>query len=119
MGGSLGLALRQHATNHVVGFDLDADEARVALERGCVDAVASTLDEACGAADLVVIATPVSAIAGVVEQVLIAAPAATITDIGSTKGHVVAAVPEAGRSRFVGGHPICGSEAPGAMHARA
>jgi prephenate dehydrogenase len=119
MGGSLGLALRQHATNHVVGFDLDAAEARVALERGCVDALAGSLAEACGAADLVIVATPVSAIAGVVQQVLIAAPAATITDIGSTKGQVVAGVSEAGRSRFVGGHPMCGSEAHGAMHARA
>jgi prephenate dehydrogenase len=119
MGGSLGLALRQHASTQVVGFDLDAAEATVALDRGCVERIASSLDDACSGADVVFVATPVSAIAGVIEQVLVAAPNATITDIGSTKGHVVAAVPVAGRSRFVGGHPICGSEAHGAAHARA
>ena len=118
MGGSLGAALREHAVAQVIGFDVSPSEAAIALERGCVDAVAATLDEACAAADLIVVATPVSAIAATVEQALNAAPSATITDIGSTKGHVVAAVAESGRSRFIGGHPICGSEAHGAAHAR-
>ena len=120
MGGSLGLALRERALNHdVIGFDLQADEAAIALERGCVDRVAASLEEACGTADVVVIATPVSAIGGVIEQVLAATSTATITDIGSTKGHVVASVSAEQRARFVGGHPICGSEAHGAAHARA
>ena len=92
MGGSLGAALREHAVAQVIGFDVSPSEAAIALERGCVDAVAATLDEACAAADLIVVATPVSAIAATVEQALNAAPSATITDIGSTKGHVVAAV---------------------------
>ncbi|MGI9185934.1 MAG: prephenate dehydrogenase/arogenate dehydrogenase family protein [Gaiellales bacterium] len=119
MGGSLGLALRERASTTVTGFDLNADEAAVALERGCVDRLADSLQAACVDADVVVVATPVSAIVDVIEQVLAAAPAATITDIGSTKGHVVAAVTGDGRARFVGGHPICGSEAHGAAHARA
>ncbi|MGI9116565.1 MAG: prephenate dehydrogenase/arogenate dehydrogenase family protein [Gaiellales bacterium] len=118
MGGSLGLALREHAGAEVAGFDLVADEAAVALERGCVDRVAGSIADACADADVVVVATPVSAIGSVIEQVLAATPSATITDIGSTKGHVVATVPDAGRARFVGGHPICGSEAHGAAHAR-
>ena len=103
MGGSLGLALRERATtSSVIGFDLSAEEAAIALERGCVDRLAGSLEEACAKADVVVVATPVSAIADVIEQVLAAAPTATITDIGSTKGHVVAAVAGEGRARFVG-----------------
>ena len=39
------------------------------------------------------------------------APSVTVTDVGSTKGGVCAAA--AGVGRFVGGHPICGSEARG------
>src|SRR6185503_3039821 len=39
------------------------------------------------------------------------------TDVGSTKASVVGA--SAGSSRFVGGHPICGSEARGAENASA
>jgi len=120
MGGSLGLALREQAGVHVTGFDVDPAEAAVALERGCVDRVADSLAEACVGAELVIVATPVSAIAGVVEAVIVATDASvTVTDIGSTKGQVVAAVSAAGRARFIGGHPICGSEAHGAVHARA
>src|SRR4029079_4308691 len=39
----------------------------------------------------------------------------TVTDVGSTKASVVAAA--AGSPRFVGGHPIAGSEAHGAENA--
>ena len=39
------------------------------------------------------------------------APGCTVTDVGSTKGGVCAAADGVGR--FVGGHPICGSEARG------
>lgn len=118
MGGSLGLALRERAGATVVGYDVSAAEAAAARERGCVDDVADSLAAACAGADLVVVATPVSAIAETVAAVADANPAATITDIGSTKGDVVAAVPEPARARFVGGHPMCGSEAHGAAHAR-
>ena len=47
------------------------------------------------------------------------APEATITDIGSTKSGVVAAVPAGLRPRFIGGHPIAGMETRGAQNARA
>ncbi len=119
MGGSLGLAVRERAGATVVGFDLSPAEAAIALERGCVDRVAATLEEACADAGVVVVATPVSAIASAVAAAAAAAGAATLTDIGSTKGDVVAAVPADARDRFVGGHPMCGSEAHGAAHARA
>ena len=45
------------------------------------------------------------------------AEACTVTDVGSTKAAVCEAA--RGSSRFVGGHPVCGSEARGAEHASA
>jgi prephenate dehydrogenase len=44
-------------------------------------------------------------------------PSVTVTDVGSTKGGVCDAA--AGVARFVGGHPICGSEARGPERATA
>ena len=41
----------------------------------------------------------------------------TVTDVGSTKAGVCAAAPD--RVRFIGGHPVCGSEARGPEHASA
>ncbi len=54
----------------------------------------------------------------VVRSVLAAAPAdCTVTDVGSTKGSLCAAVGD--DPRFVGGHPICGAEARGPGRASA
>jgi len=118
MGGSLGLALRERGLAEVVGVDLDADEAAVARERGLVDRIGATLADAVAGADLVVVATPVSRVPQIVGEVLAANPTATVTDLGSTKGRIVAAADAVDGTRFVGGHPICGSEAHGAAHAR-
>jgi prephenate dehydrogenase len=52
----------------------------------------------------------------VVREVLAGAPpGCTVTDVGSTKGAVCAQVSD--RVRFIGGHPVCGSEARGPEHA--
>ena len=60
---------------------------------------------------------PIGVLPEQVKAVLAAsAEETTVTDVGSTKAAVVAA---AGSSRFVGGHPICGSEARGAENAAA
>jgi prephenate dehydrogenase len=42
-------------------------------------------------------------------------PGTTVTDVGSTKGAVCAAA--VSEPRFIGGHPVCGSEARGPAHA--
>src|SRR6476661_7474329 len=90
---------------------LAARIAREALEP------ASSLEDAVRDADLVVVAAPIAALPAQVEAVLAAPGDATVTDVGSTKASVVAAA--AGSPRFVGGHPICGSESRGAENASA
>ncbi len=120
MGGSLGLALREHAGVAVRGHDPDPAARQAALDRGCVESAHDDLATACAGASLVVVCAPVAALPGAIEAVLDVAPAeATVTDVGSTKANVVASVPAAHRHRFVGGHPVCGSEARGAQAARA
>ena len=64
------------------------------------------------------VAAPVTALPAQVRAVLDASgPGCTVTDVGSTKGGVCAAA--AGEGRFIGGHPICGSEARGPERATA
>ncbi len=79
---------------------------------GATSAVAPSLADAVEGVDAVVVAVPVSAVADlVIEALALGAPA--VTDVGSVKAPVVAAV-QAGRPaeahRFVGGHPMAGSE---------
>jgi prephenate dehydrogenase len=118
IGASVGLAAKTAGVQLVTGFDPDPDALSEAHERGAVDARADTLEEAVAAADLVVVAAPVAVIPKRLSEVLDATgPSCTVTDVGSTKARICAAM--ARESRFVGGHPFCGSEAHGPRHARA
>jgi prephenate dehydrogenase len=103
IGGSIGLALRGLGW-HVTGRDDDPDRAGAALERGAVDAVGDD-----PGAELTFVATPVGAVAGAARAAL--AGAGVVTDVGSVKAPVVAAV--GAHPRFVGGHPMAGSEQEG------
>jgi prephenate dehydrogenase len=108
IGGSIGLALRERGW-HVTGSDVDASRAARALELGAVDAVGTDVD-----AEITFVATPVQSIAGLARDAL--AHGGVVTDAGSVKATVVEAIDDA---RFVGGHPMAGSEQEGVEGARA
>jgi prephenate dehydrogenase len=117
IGASAALAARRAGVERVAGWDDDADALRVAAQKGAVDP-SSTLAEALADADLALVAVPVADLPRVVAAALEGAPAeCTVTDVGSTKGAVCAAA--AGDVRFVGGHPISGSETRGPERATA
>ncbi|MGH9183833.1 MAG: prephenate dehydrogenase/arogenate dehydrogenase family protein [Acidimicrobiales bacterium] len=102
IGGSLGLALRA-AGWHVTGRDRDPHRAHRALGLGALDAVG----EEPGAA-ITFVATPVGAVAG--EAATALKGGGVVTDVGSVKASIVGAVDD---PRFVGGHPMAGSELDG------
>ena len=108
IGGSIGLALRAEGWQ-VTGDDADPARAERALELGALDAVGTRTD-----VELTFIATPVRAIAAAARAAL--AGGGIVTDAGSVKGSVVDAVDS---PRFVGGHPMAGSEQEGVDGARA
>lgn len=114
IGGSLGLALRARGYAVTV-HDRDVARADRAVELGAADRVAASVAGAVQAADAAIVAVPVGAVAEVVVEAL-AAGAPLVTDVGSVKGPVVRAVEHAagaGAARFVGGHPMAGSEQEG------
>ena len=127
IGGSIGLALRERKlTNRVIGIGWRRSSLQVAKRRGAVTSVTTNLAGGVAEAELVIVCTPVDLIAERVEEVARHCPAGTlITDAGSTKQQIVAGLDEALFAgdvrgvRFVGGHPIAGSERSGARHARA
>jgi prephenate dehydrogenase len=117
IGTSVGLAAKRAGVRAVAGFDPDERALSVAAERGAVDA-AGSLEEALDGATLAVVAAPVSQLATLLPGVLAASGSeTTVTDVGSTKSAIAAAA--AGTGRFVGGHPMCGSESRGPEHATA
>jgi prephenate dehydrogenase len=111
IGASVGLAARRAGVERVTGWDPDEAHLSAAAARGAVEA-AGDLAEALDSAELAVVAVPVTALPDQVRAVLDSSvEGCTVTDVGSTKGGVCDAAAAVGR--FVGGHPICGSEARG------
>jgi len=119
--GSLGLALRASGfQGAIVGAGRRERPLRAALEAGAVDRYADA-HVAVAEADIVVVGTPVDITSRVVANLASHARASTIfTDVGSVKASVVTAcADDAAGVRFVGAHPIAGSEQSGVGNARA
>jgi prephenate dehydrogenase len=114
IGASVGLAARAAGVGDVRGWDLDPAALATAVEREAV-AAADSLGAAVSDAELVIVAAPVAALPTQVAAVLDGtSDGTTVSDVGSTKTPVTRAVSDA---RFIGGHPVCGSEAHGPEHA--
>jgi prephenate dehydrogenase len=115
IGASVGLAAKRAGVPHVLGWDPDADSLGIAAERGALDEAANSLEAGVEGADLALVATPVASLQETVRAVLASGSGATVSDVGSTKSGLCSSVSE--RERFIGGHPVCGSEARGPDHA--
>jgi len=126
IGASVGLALKANGfAGTVLGWDARAAELEAARTMGAVDeALASREDVVAADADVVVLAMPVMAILDWMQRL---APAlgegVLVTDVGSTKREIAALAAklfnQAGRARFLPGHPMAGKESGGARLAEA
>lgn len=116
IGGSIGLAARSRTRARVVGYDPEASVLKRAVELGAIDEPVEEIAAAVRDVDFVFVAAPVRATADTARAALAAAgPQCIVSDVGSTKQAIVEAVSD---SRFVGGHPLAGSETAGVEHAR-
>ena len=124
MGGSLGMALRRRRLAHrVIGLSRSAATVRQAKRRGAIDGGTTDARRAVRDAQLVVLATPVDAIAPHARRLArFMRPGSILTDVGSTKSDIVRTLEQAlpRTVAFVGAHPIAGSEQRGlgAAHER-
>jgi prephenate dehydrogenase len=112
IGASVALALNETGWS-VTGVDSDDATAAAALESGVV-----TDSELRPDVELVVIATHAGAVARLANEVLaqLSNPNVVVTDVAGVKGSIVAHVAD---ERFLGGHPMAGSELRGLAGARA
>src|SRR5258708_19693174 len=117
LGGSIGLAARQRkVAKRVVIWGRRPDAVDQAYKLGAADEAVTDLAKAVTDAELVVLATPIGAMQALVEQMRPALPTGCIvTDVGSVKYTIVTALSDAlqGQARFVGSHPMAGSEQSG------
>src|SRR4051812_7936467 len=119
IGGSLARDLAA-AGVRVSAYDADPAQLSLAMRDGVVkDALDASLAGVCDA-DLVVIAVPVDGALGVLRALWPhLSPGALVTDVGSTKGKIVALAAELGLRTFVGSHPMAGDHRSGWTASRA
>jgi prephenate dehydrogenase len=127
IGGSLARALKElDAPPRILGIDTDEESLAWALREGVVDEV--SLPEGPGAAewlapagaDVAVVATPASSTVRWLSVLGAAGFDGVVTDVSSTKSAVLAAARSllADPRKFVGGHPMAGSERSGVTASR-
>lgn len=124
IGGSFALALRRaDAVGEVVGFGRTLATLQQARQLGIIDRIGQDIAAEVCDADIVLLATPVGQMAELMARIAPHLGAQTrVTDGGSTKGDVVAAVyAHLGdkAAQFVPAHPIAGAEKSGASAAKA
>ena len=118
IGGSLARALRNaSAVTEIIGCGRDPNHLQKAQALGVIDHYVTDPAEAVAGADMVVLAVPLGAMRGVMQQI---APALTsgciLTDVGSAKGSVVNAAKQVFKDmppNLIPGHPIAGTEKSG------
>ena len=124
IGGSFALGLKAAGqVGEVVGFGRSLATLTQALDLGVIDRVGANPGQEVADADMVLIATPVGQMPEIMARIApYLGPQTVVTDGGSTKEDVVAAVREhfgEHVGQFVPAHPIAGAENSGAAAARA
>jgi prephenate dehydrogenase len=117
IGGSLARAAREGGlVSRIIGVGRGEENLRRALDLGVVDAMETDWAKALRGAELVVLATPVESIVQLLPKIAsLCGERALVTDVGSVKGSIVREAEGilASPGRFVGGHPIAGTENSG------
>lgn len=121
IGGSLALGARQRfLAERVIGLDRDPTVLDAARGLGVIDEAYLAPGPWLEDADLVVLATPARSLVPLGREIFPYLPDhAVVTDVGSVKEPVVRGLRDLARGRFVGGHPMAGSERAGVLHADA
>ena len=124
LGGSIGLALKERGLAQKVGAWVRREETvSQCLESGAFDHASLDPEEVFAGADFVILCVPVARMAEVYAQMQPHLPVGCIvTDVGSVKTQVIEDLrnpAELGSVRFVGSHPMAGSERSGLSAAAA
>jgi prephenate dehydrogenase len=122
LGGSIALAARERKLAHrIIGISRHPETLQIAQQRGMIDVGSVEWNEELSEAQLAIVCTPVDTIAELSLKLLRQYPQLIVTDVGSTKETILEAISREPKlaERFIGGHPLAGSEKSGPEHAMA
>jgi cyclohexadieny/prephenate dehydrogenase len=110
------VARRKNLARAIVACDAAADVRVKVSQLGLADAVAESPAQAVVGADLVILCVPVGAMAAVAQEIAAhLAPGAIVSDVGSVKGAVLAALTQhlPKTVAVIPAHPVAGTEQSG------
>jgi arogenate dehydrogenase (NADP+) len=111
IGGSLAIDLRSQG-HQIYGISRQAKTCEIALSRGVTDE-ASTDVAILAPTEVIIICTPIQAIAPTIKEIIPhISPETIITDVGSVKQPIVEECSQLWQN-FIGGHPMAGTTASG------
>jgi len=122
IGGSIAKAIRQIMPDSIIiAYDINSDTLSLAKKEGTADVVLTKIDGSFGQCDYLFLCAPVSKndenlkiLAGFIGD------NCTVTDVGSVKTDIHTNIEALGlSSRFIGGHPMAGSERIGYPNSKA
>ncbi len=116
IGGSIARALKKYVPNvEIIAYDINREALLLAKEESVADVIAYAIDENFSGCDYLFLCAPVQKNDGNLAAVKsVMKPDCLLTDVGSVKTAIHKAVEEAGlENRFIGGHPMAGSERVG------
>ncbi len=118
IGGSVGLGIRQRfLADQVIGLDRDPTVLDAARGLGVIDRAQLEPGPWLEDADLVLLSTPAQTLVPLAQRLApYLRPDTIVTDVGSVKHEVVSGLRNL---RFVGGHPMAGSDRAGVLNADA
>ena len=116
IGGSIAKAIRQYYPDYeIVAFDKNKESLALATQESMIDVAATTIDNNFQNCNYIFLCAPVAYNTAYLKQLTeYLNDDCILTDVGSVKGIIHKEVERLGmESRFIGGHPMAGSEKTG------
>ena len=114
IGGSLAISLKENGfAKTIIGVDHNPENIDKAFRRRLLDETMD-LNEGIRRADLIIVAIPVDSMVNLLPKILDQVKTQIVIDVGSTKEKILQSVADhPRRNRFVGTHPMAGTEHSG------
>ncbi len=122
IGGSIARALKERVKEvSVIAYDINQDALVTAFHDGVADMVCDCIDERFSPCDYLFLCAPVQKNDENLLQVIkYLSPDCILTDVGSVKTNIHLHIAKLGlEDRFIGGHPMAGSERVGYVNSKA
>lgn len=121
IGGSIARAIREfYPQSHILAYDTNQDALNAALADGVINLSLSSIGEAFSGCDYIFLCAPVSENGNNLSKIKkYMSSDCLLTDVGSVKTDIHKQIEAAGlSSRFIGGHPMAGSERTGYINSK-